>query len=185
MRMDFFKFRLRPAPRWGLVLLLLVVASAGFASMVLGSGGNPVPGSAFLLQTSFDPQDAASAPTNPDTEAEAAGGAQIPPWLQIILTVGIALLIYYFILMIIRRRQNTAEEIIHVKSREGDSGYSVEQPGEPVSIPEKQPPVFRVPPQQPSGGARRPQTAKKNSSWGLVVAIIVILNVIRRCIQND
>ncbi len=173
------------AGRGLLVLLLLAWGGAAFARVDLGSGGNEVPDAAFSLQTTFDPQATDNAQAFPETETKANSGQQIPAWLQIILTMGIAILIYYVILAIVRRRINSTEEIIHVKNREGDSGYSVEQPSGPVAVPGRQPQEYRVPPQDPSGGLGRPRTAKKGSSWGLVVLFIVILNVIRQCIQSD
>ena len=94
MKTNISQFKIRLVSRWSLVLLLLVWVGAGFARVGLSSGEINVSGSDHALQTTFDTQSAKTAPDYPDSDSETSG-TRTPAWLQIILTVGIALLIYY------------------------------------------------------------------------------------------
>ena len=183
MKTNISQFKIRLVSRWSLVLLLLIWVGAGFARAGLSSGEINVSGSDHALQTTFDTQSGKTVPDYPDSDAETSG-TRTPAWLQIILTVGIALLIYYVILAIVKSREKSREEVIHVKTRESDTGYTMERPGSQVSVPGRQPVEYRVPSQKPSESARKPRTAKRDSSWPFIIAIIVLVNIIRQCVQN-
>ncbi len=173
-----------------LALLLLVpgVAWAGVKTGLMSAAA--VEGNrGFTLQEAQDWVDAQTPEVEPGTESGTGntGWQQIPPWLQIVLSVGIALLIYYIILAIIRSRQKKDEVIITYKTGTAGSGQPMEQPPGPMESPQQPqaPPEYRFPqPGRPEGQNRTP-TARKRSSWGLIIAIIVIINVIRQCIQNN
>ncbi len=124
----------------------------------------------------------------PEPQAEqstdASGRKQLPPWLQIVLTVGIALLIYYLIVAIIRTRQRRGEEIIIHKPDDGFAASTEDQPRGPVVLPEQKPSDYRLPRPDQTGGQNKPQTVTRKSSWGIIFVLIMVLNIIRHCVQN-
>lgn len=68
----------------------------------------------------WDSNETSAAGFEVESLAEKSGWQQIPPWLQIILTIGIALLIYYGILTLIQQKHKNKEEIVHYKDGTGD-----------------------------------------------------------------
>ncbi|MFA6720987.1 MAG: hypothetical protein WCR92_06175 [Candidatus Cloacimonadaceae bacterium] len=183
------------AVRRGILLILLL--AFGAASFALGaealSGPYRHQNGVFLLQSGGEWDGAETAETAPsmEPETEAASREQLPAWLQIIILVGIALLIHFTIQAIIQRRRRRDEEIIHYKDVEGSTGYEQPEPPAPVRLPGQKPaeyrvpPQPRVPPQERAPEQSRQQPAKKSLSWGLIVGIIAVLNIIRRCVQNN
>ncbi len=174
-----------------LLALLLLVPSFAWAGgkTELMSAAAVEENRGFALQEPQDWVDPQTPEIEPGMESDTitTGWQQIPPWLQIILSVGIALLIYYIILAIIRSRQKKEEVIVTYKTGTADSGQPMEQSPGPVASPQQPqaPPEYRFPqPDRPEGQSRTPSSRKK-SSWGLIVAIIVIINVIRQCIQSN
>ncbi len=170
-----------------LLALLLSFAVAGFAGNVgYKSGATRHAPGIFSLQDNVD----WDADENSDTVpyeaplAEKNGWQQIPPWLQIILTVGIALIIYYGILVLIKQKQRNKDEIVHYKPHGGEPLDQQSGP-DPVSQQSPAPHDYRVPPQDRSDGQSRPRPAKKNSSWPIFIILIVVFNIIRQCMGDN
>ncbi len=180
------KLGLRVAPGWLLAILLLALSTFGNAvNAELGPVANPVGHTEMSAQPSLRlvATDGGSDQPLEAAETQQSGWQRIPAWLQILITVGIALLIWYIIMAIAQSRRKDTEEIVHYKDMSGSTGYGSARPRVPQPTPERQPAPqeYRVPiPERPEGQNRR-EPVKKNNSWPFAIAIIVILSIVRQC----
>jgi hypothetical protein len=102
----------------------------------------------------------------------------MPIWLQILLPIGIALLIYFIIQGLARRRNMKKEEIVFHKEVSGMPESSRSAPP-PAPKPEKEEWTF------PERDEKTGETIKlpKGANWGMVVFALAILKALSRCLQ--
>lgn len=172
---------------WILVILLLsfgVACSAKMHARTFGVERQSPAGIALQEDGDWDSNETSAAGFEVESLAEKSGWQQIPPWLQIILTIGIALLIYYGILTLIQQKHKNKEEIVHYKDGTGDPENMYQDPRDvPQTGPA--PRENRMPPQNRPDGQERPQIKKKNTTWPYFVIMIVIFNIISKCIGDN
>ncbi len=113
------------------------------------------------------------------TAADPERGEGLPIWLQILIPVAVALLIYFVIQGLIRRRNMNKEEIVFRK----ESGQIPETRSE---IPEKMPQQEGDDWTFPQRDERTGQQIKlpKGVTWGMIVFAIAILRALSRCLAG-
>jgi hypothetical protein len=138
-------------------------------------------------QDTYTGSDVQSAPETQSSQG--MGWSKLPQWLQIILTIGLALMIYYIIQALLKSRSSREETVVHPGSSGVGSSTVILEQGERVvkrtDLPENRPSSgYQVPQGNPPTTQRKTQQAKKGGSWALIIFGIVLFNIIRQCVQN-
>lgn len=127
-------------------------------------------------------------------EAKGTGASflGLPSWLQALIVAAVVLVAYALLAAFFSAHgRSKDEQIIHRKE-----GHSPETSGQrPPYVPPRQktprtqsPFPFPIPqPQREPDDqyGQKPKPAKKSNTWGTIIFVIIIINILRQCLSNN